>query len=237
MNTHFQRLQSQFDHAAGSYDLLTTMNPGYQRDLDRSAQGMKLGPAPRILDLCCGTGKSTRALERAYPGSTLVALDASEAMLQEAAAKPWRVPVRFVQGDASDPASAGVEGPFHGIFMAYGLRNLVERDACLQRLYSLLAPGGVLCIHDYSLAPKLGARLRWNAVCYGIIIPSGALVSGSSEIYRYLHRSVLDFDRIDRLRQRVERAGYREVRVEGTSGWQRGIVHSLYAIKGERGNG
>ena len=46
----------QFDRVARTYDLLTAMNPGYNRHLRSSAERMALSPGARVLDLCCGTG-------------------------------------------------------------------------------------------------------------------------------------------------------------------------------------
>ena len=45
-----------FDEVASSYDLLTTLNPGYQAHLNESAGRMRMPPGARLLDLCCGTG-------------------------------------------------------------------------------------------------------------------------------------------------------------------------------------
>lgn len=128
-----------------------------------------------------------------------------------------------------NPRAAGIEGPFDGIFMAYGIRNMSDPDTCLSRLHELLGPGGWLCLHEYSVADSGWARLRWNLVSAGIIIPGGLLTSGSTKIYRYLRRSVLEFDGVRALEARLGRAGFDEVATLPVDGWQRGIVHSFLA--------
>ena len=138
---------------------------------------------------------------------------------------------RWVLGDATDPAAAGVEGPFDAVFMAYGLRNLPDPDRGLANVLALLRPGGLLAVHEYSLDGSARARWTWNAVTLGVIVPGGLLTAGTADIYRYLRRSVLAFDRAEQLRRRLLRAGFRQVRVHEAGGWQKGIVHTFVARK------
>jgi ubiquinone/menaquinone biosynthesis C-methylase UbiE len=206
------------------------MNPGYSRHLRMSAARLRLGPNASILDLCCGTGLSTEALVSVYPEAAITGLDASEGMLERARQKSWPAHVRFVHGDAMHPAaSAGVEPPFDGILMAYGIRNVPDADACLARLRELLVPGGVICFHEFSVADSRLRTMVWNAVSYGVIIPGGLVMGGSSKIYRYLRKSVVDFDGVAGFETRLKRAGFIDVVTEPTDGWQRGIVHSFIA--------
>jgi ubiquinone/menaquinone biosynthesis C-methylase UbiE len=219
-----------FDDVAGTYDLLTGMNPGYSAHLRLSAKRMELERHAKILDLCCGTGTSTEAVAAVYPDATIVGLDASRGMLEQARRKPIARRVHFVHGDAMDPAATpGAEGPFDGILMAYGIRNVPDADLCLDRLHDLLVPGGVICFHEYSVADSVVTTAIWNAVTLGIIIPGGLLTARHSKIYRYLRRSVLDFDGARDFQARLRRHGFVDVRAETVDGWQRGIVHSFLA--------
>ena len=218
-----------FDRVAGTYDRLTGMNPGYHRHLRASAARLRVQPGARVLDLCCGTGLSTEAMTQVVPGAKVVALDASEGMLAVAREKPVLRGVEFIHGDATDPKAAGVEGPFDGILMAYGLRNVPDADRCLSNLKDLLAPGASICFHEYSVADSLAARAVWDAVCLGIIIPGGLLTAGDASIYRYLRRSVNEFDGVRAFEARLRRAGFVGVVTEPMDGWQRGILHSFIA--------
>ncbi len=218
-----------FNQVAGRYDLLTALNPGYRKHLRWSARRLELEPGSRILDLCCGTGLSTEALASEIPGSEIVGLDASAGMLAIARRKKLPAVTQFVLGDAMEPEEAGVRGPFDGILVAYGIRNVSEPDVCLARLYRLLRPGGRICFHEYSVADSVWSRLVWNAVTLAIVIPSGKIFSGSARIYRYLRRSVNEFDGVSTFEDRLSRAGFVEIRTEEMDGWQRGIVHSFLA--------
>ena len=225
-----RRVPKEFDRVADTYDYLTGKNPGYARHLALSAARLRLGPGARILDLCCGTGISTEAIATVYPDADITGLDASEGMLDVARKKDIAERVRFLSGDAMDPAATmGAEGPYDGILMAYGIRNMPDADVCLSNLYELLAPGGVICFHEYSVRDSLKSRALWNAVTFGLIIPGGLMTAGSAKIYRYLWRSVLDFDGVTAFEDRLRRAGFEEVRTYPMDGWQRGILHSFVA--------
>ncbi len=226
-----QAVPHEFDRVARRYDFLTGMNPGYKKHLRWSAERMRLGAGREVtlLDLCCGTGLPTEALVKTYPRAAVTGLDASAGMLAVAARKPWAREVRFVCGDAMDPAASDVAGPFDGILMAYGIRNMPEPDLCLQRLFQLLRPGGTICFHEYSVRDSLKSRVIWNAVAMSIIIPAGLVTSPGSDIYRYLRASVNDFDGVSAFEVRLARAGFSEIRSETMDGWQSGIVHSFLA--------
>jgi len=222
-----------FNLVAGRYDLLTTLNPGYRKHLRWSARRLGLEAGSRVLDLCCGTGLSTDALVVEIPNAEIVGLDASAGMLAIARRKEFSTEVQFVLGDAMEPEEAGIRGPFDGILMAYGIRNVPDPDLCLRRLYRLLRPGGSICFHEYSVADSAWSRGVWNAVTLGVVIPSGKIFSGSARIYRYLRRSVNEFDGVAAFERRLGRAGYVEIRTEPMNGWQRGIVHSFLARRPE----
>ncbi|MFI5806792.1 class I SAM-dependent methyltransferase [Streptomyces sp. NPDC051561] len=224
-------LSTAFDHAAHTYDRLTAANPGYHSHLRRSARrlGLPDGAAGlRLLDLGCGTGASTAALLRAAPQAEIVAVDASRRMLEQARAKPWPSGVTFVHAPAEGLEEAGVHGPFDAVLAAYLLRNVRDPDAVLTAVRALLAPGGRLAVHEYTLSGRPLDRMVWSAVCHGIVLPAGR-ASGDGDLYRHLLRSVVEFDTADRLAARVRRAGFASVRVLPMPGWQTGIVHTVLA--------
>ena len=111
--------------------------------------------------------------------------------------------------------------------------DVEDPDVCLARLYRLLRPGGTICFHEYSVADSTWSRAVWNAVTLGVVIPSGRILSGSARIYRYLRRSVNEFDGAGAFERRLGRAGYVGIRTERMDGWQRGIVHSFLARRPE----
>lgn len=226
-----------FDGIAHRYDLLTRLNPGYVSHLVWSAQRLHLGPNAKILDLCCGTGLSTRALLATYPdAASITGLDASAGMLSFAAkhvvARGPKPTVSFVVGDATDPAGAlgdGAEGGYDGILMAYGIRNVPDADRCLDSVLRLLKPGAPICFHEYSVADSGVAKAIWNAVSLSVIAPLGVLATGNVRMWNYLRESVNRFDGVTSFEQRLASHGYVDIQTLPMNGWQRGIVHSFVA--------
>jgi len=215
-------LSSAFDRAAARYDLLTSLNPGYDRHLAEAARVLAAVPKGRILDLCCGTGRSTSALEAAYPSAAVVGLDASSGMLEKAR----QLGLPLVRGDAAAPPVG--DGVFDAALVAYGLRNMTDPDAFLAGVRSLLRPGGRLAVHDYALTTAR-SRVTWWVVAHLVIIPGGFVATGSAGLYRYLYRSVVRFDRADAVVDRLRRAGFVDVERHDTSHWQKGITHTFTA--------
>ncbi len=225
-----QAVPEAFDTAARGYDRLVGANPGYHAHLRLSARRMELpdgGVGLRLLDVGCGTGASTAALLAAAPRARIVGVDGSAGMIARARAKSWPASVSFVHATLAGLAGAGVTGPFDGVFAAYLVRNLPDADAGLRDLLALLAPGASLAVHDYSVADSRRARLVWTAVCWSVIIPSGRLVTGDGELYRYLWHSVREFDGARAFEHRLGRLGFTDLRTATVPGWQRGIVHTF----------
>lgn len=221
-----------FDAGADAYDALVGANPGYNEHLRLSAERMNIpdqGRGLRLLDAGCGTGLSTAALLAAAPEAEIVAVDGSAGMLAEARKKPWPDSVRFVHSYVEHLADAGVQGPFDGIFAAYLIRNLPDKDAGLRSFLDLLRPGGTLAVHDYSVRDSRVATVVWNVVSFAVIIPSGRIKTGDAGLYRYLRTSVNRFDGASAFQQRLRGIGFGSVRSETVPGWQRDIVHTFLA--------
>ncbi len=246
-----------FDHGAAHYDLMVGLNPGYHAELRRAARDLVerilegFGPTtghnppvsvrpPRslsLLDLACGSGASTRALLSAAPaGSEVLGLDASDGMLAQARRKRWPDGVRFDRAVAGDLDLAAL-GPasFDGVLTAYLFRNLPEdrRDRAASEIFELLRPGGWVTVQEYSVADDRRARAVWDAVCGAVIVPLGGLVGSGRDLYRYLWRSVVDFESFGRLADRFAAAGFDRLATRTATGWQRGILHTLIAHKPE----
>lgn len=222
-----------FNTIATKYDFATSMSQGYQSDLNQSCSLLNLKGHELVLDLCCGTGKSTKPLIEALSTGKVLGIDNSEGMLAVANRKYKQ---EVVDGRIEFQLHDAMKLPYHqdsfdAIFMAYGLRNMPDYEVCLSQIFKLLKPGGRLVIHDYSLANKWYAKAYWGILGYGFIVPFCTIVSGSSRIYRYLIKSVFRFMRPDEGKKMLESQGFINVRVHPLKGWRSVILHSFYAEK------
>ncbi|GAA4884969.1 methyltransferase domain-containing protein [Serinicoccus chungangensis] len=238
------RLDEEFDRAAGRYDLLTRLNPGYHGALAGAAADLvgALPEGPLVLwDLGCGSGLSTGALVGAAgPRARIVGLDASAGMLAQARAKEWPPGVSFVHALAQDlpvVAAAELDGTADGVLAAYLLRNVPagQRDDVVAAIVDQVRPGGWVALQDYHVKGDRRAALTWSAVCRLVVTPLAALTRGNPAIYAYLRRSVLDNDSTGELAARLHRAGLVDLRWSTPRGWQRGILHTVLARRPHEG--
>ena len=235
-----RELEREFDATAHRYDVMVGLNPGYHGHL-RQAGAALVGRLPtgrpvRLVDLGCGSGASTAALlSELAPGvadaAEVLGVDASDGMLDVARSKTWPPGVRFRHGLAEDVARRADEWqvplPVDGVFAAYLFRNVADRDATLQAVFDVLAPGGWLVTQEYSVAGSSRSKAIWTLVCWGVVIPLSLVLTRRTTLYRYLWRSVLANDPVPLFESRLRAAGFVDVSVTTVPGWQRGILHTF----------
>jgi ubiquinone/menaquinone biosynthesis C-methylase UbiE len=91
----------------------------------------------------------------------------------------------------------------------------------------MLRPGAVFAAHEYSVRDSRLAGAVWNMVSSAVIIPAGRLRTGDGSLYRYLRRSVNDFDGASEFCNRLQHNGFTDVRSMTVPGWQHNIVHTF----------
>ena len=164
-------------------------------------------PDASILDLCCGTGDMTFALER-RGGSVcpkIVGADFSHAMLQRATVKGATTSLRWVEADALHLPFP--DESFDLVTSAFGFRNLADYDAGLREIARLLRPGGECGILDFSEPGGLMGKVY--RVYFKHILPTiGTLISGVRGPYAYLPASVERFPEPEEMLGRMKLAGF-----------------------------
>jgi SAM-dependent methyltransferase len=110
---------------------------------------LRSAPDPMILDLGCGTGRSTLALARLYPRATVRGVDLDQASVEHATAAAARAGladrVTFVTSDAADLAT-GERYDLVTIFEA--LHDVGDPVGTLTSARRVLAEGGAVLIAD-----------------------------------------------------------------------------------------
>ena len=120
------------------------------------------------------------------------------------AARRWPAGVRFRHGLAEDVADArrttgSCRCPSTACSPAYLFRNVGDRDAALAAVHDVLAPGGWLVTQEYSVAGSRRSVGAVDAASAGRSSSRSSLVlTRRTKLYRYLWRSVLRFDAVDR---------------------------------------
>jgi demethylmenaquinone methyltransferase/2-methoxy-6-polyprenyl-1,4-benzoquinol methylase len=172
-------------------------------------------PETRVLDLCCGTGDLTFALQKQAGKNTpqILGADFSHAMLQRARSKS------LAKAVDNPPAPGWIEADalslpfpneyFNLVTSAFGFRNLANYDAGLREIARVLKPDGECGILDFSEPDGVMGQLY--RVYFKRVLPAiGTLISGVSGPYAYLPNSVERFPKPDEMLDRMRRAGFRE---------------------------
>lgn len=223
----------EFNRVAKRYNLATFLSQGYQSDLQRSADLLNLKGNELVLDLCCGTGKSTICCLKHITVGKVIGIDNSEEMLKVAKenfySKFDRNKLEFAQQDVMDLDFP--DDSIDAIFMAYGIRNMPDYKKAILNLFRILKPNGKIVFHEYSLNENTFSHLYWKFLGYGLIIPLSTLIAGSSTIFRYLVRSVDEFLSIEEFINLLKETGFENTRKHDMPSWRKPILHSFVANK------
>jgi trans-aconitate 2-methyltransferase len=105
---------------------------------------LELAGAERVLDAGCGSGRVTEVLAERLPRGSVVALDASQAMLDEARRRLARFGhrVEFVRADLARPLP--IAGGVDAILSTATFHWVLDHDALFANLAAVLRPGGRL---------------------------------------------------------------------------------------------
>ncbi|MEE9119371.1 MAG: class I SAM-dependent methyltransferase, partial [Calditrichia bacterium] len=228
-----ERVPQTFDKIARRYNIATMLSQGYSKDLKRSVTLMDLQGNESMLDLCCGTGKSTKYCLEAVPEGKLMAIDNSSEMigvaLENYTEEISKGNCQFIVQDVMQLDLS--DNSIDAIFMAYGIRNMPNYQGCLKNLLRILKPGGIIAFHEFSLMEGMLYRLYWKLLGYGLIIPFSTLVTGNLTIFKYLIKSVLEFPSPTKFKKLLFKTGFEQVTSYPQKSWRKFILHTFIAKK------
>lgn len=101
---------------------------------------IKVRPWMSVVDLGCGTGELTRRLAERLPGSRVLGIDSSDAMLSEARAQAVEN-LSFEQGSIEQ-----AEGSWDLVFSHAAIHWVDDHRSLIPKLLSLVSPGGQLAV-------------------------------------------------------------------------------------------
>lgn len=105
--------------------------------------GLEKKPAPRILDICCGTGAVIAAFIRQHPLSLAVGYDVSRGMLRKVQEKFPDRPIVLIEGAAALPFG---DERFDIVTCSHALYELKDpaRQAALEEMRRVAYPGDAI---------------------------------------------------------------------------------------------
>ena len=207
-------VRGMFDRISGVYDLMNSaMTAGLhhqwrQRAVDRA----QVGPGADALDICCGTGDLALELRRRIgPDGRVVGSDFSEPMLELARAKSGEqgLPVEFGWADALD-LPYGDDG-FDAVTIGFGARNLADLDKGLGEMARVLRPGGRVVILEIT-RPTREPLSSFYSLWFDRLVPLLGQAAGDADAYSYLPESVRTFPQPRELADKMDAAGFTDIR-------------------------
>ena len=222
-----------FHSVASRYDLMNDlMSGGIHRIWKRftiELSGVRKGNA--VLDIAGGTGDlAARFAQIVGPDGRVVLADINNSMLQVGRDKlldrGLQGNLEFVQADAQSLPFP--DDSFDCITIAFGLRNVTDKDAALRSMLRVLKPGGRLLVLEFSKPDNELLSKAYDAYSFRVLPLMGRLVANDSESYQYLAESIRMHPDQDTLRDMMEDAGFSNCEYHNMTG---GVVALHKGVK------
>jgi demethylmenaquinone methyltransferase/2-methoxy-6-polyprenyl-1,4-benzoquinol methylase len=186
-----------FDEIAPRYDLLNRLlSFGVDRRWRRVAVRQLVIPAHgHALDVATGTGDVALEIARQTdPSVRIVGADFTQGMLvlgrEKVAASVYAGRIEMV--NAPCEALPHPDGTFDGATIAFGIRNVVDRERGLQEMTRVLKPGGRVVVLEFATPQNWLFRNIYLCYFHQLLPRLGGMLSRRSA-YQYLPESVQEF--------------------------------------------
>jgi len=206
-----------FDSIARRYDLLNrVLSAGFDGGWRRKAiAALGLAKGDTILDLCTGTGDfGFEALDG--EGISVIGLDVAREMVRIGRYKSGQrgCDARFLFGLADAESLPIADATMDGATIAFGIRNVVDREKALREIARVLKPGKRLAILEFGVPPNRAFRALYFFYFRHILPIIGGIISGNRKAYEYLPDSVLRFPSPGEFTTLCRTAGFSGARFE-----------------------
>ena len=211
-----ERVKGVFDAVASRYDIMNDlMSGGLHRLWKRfTIEQAALHRGQMVLDLAGGTGDLARVFaEQVGQSGHVILADINASMLQEGrrrlvdAGVAGNLSITQVNAEAL-PFAADT---FDCVTMAFGLRNVTDKDAALRSIFRTLKPGAKLLILEFS-KPAEAIRPIYDTYSFKVLPRLGELVANDAQSYQYLAESIRMHPDQETLLTMMQDAGFERCR-------------------------
>ncbi len=226
-------IKEMFDSIAPKYDFLNRfLSLGqdvlWRREMVKAAA---LPDKSMVLDVACGTcDVAIEVKKQKGMGAAVFATDFSPGMLflgkQKVESgekiKSGKGMKKGIKGENNIHLAAGnalclpfKEDLFDGVFIAFGIRNIMDRKGGLQAFHKMLKKGGKLAVLELTSPPDGFFKDIYMFYFQRILPAIGGVFSKNLNAYHYLPESVLKFPPPQEFAGLMGEAGFENVRWKG----------------------
>ncbi len=222
-----------FHSVAHKYDVMNDlMSFGVHRIWKRltiESSGVRSGH--RVLDIAGGTGDLTMQFsKRVGDTGEVILADINASMLNvgrdRLLDRGYGGNIKFVQANAE--CLPFPTNHFNCVSIAFGLRNVTDKDKAIRSMLRVLKPGGRLLILEFSKPSNALLSDFYDKYSFTALPAMGKLITKDSESYKYLAESIRMHPDQETLKGMMEAAGFAKCRFQNMTG---GIVALHTGIK------
>ncbi|MCX8516069.1 MAG: bifunctional demethylmenaquinone methyltransferase/2-methoxy-6-polyprenyl-1,4-benzoquinol methylase UbiE [Alphaproteobacteria bacterium] len=225
-NQKTARVKGLFGRVANNYDI---MNDLMSLGLHRLWKDEMVKLIPKkgcLLDVAGGTGDiAIRYLQSG--GQRVVVCDLTPDMLaagqRQADRAGFFTAIEFVEGDAEQLPFA--DKSFDAVTIAFGLRNITNKEKSLSEMRRVLKPGGQFVCLEFSKVVVPGFDRLYQTYNFSLLPLLGKYVARQEDAYRYLAESIAVFYSQEELVQKMKLCGFEKI---GYQNLMAGIVALHY---------
>ena len=227
------RVAGVFHSVADNYDLMNDlMSAGIHRlwkHMTIEMSGVRKGH--KVLDIAGGTGDLAAKFSKIVgsEGSVVLA-DINESMLKvgrdRLTDRGIIENVTFSQADAQYLPFP--DDTFDVITIAFGLRNVTDKDMALRSMLRVLKPGGKLLILEFSKPTSSLLSKIYDTYSFNVLPQLGKVFANDSDSYKYLAESIRMHPDQSTLLQMLDSAGFENTDFHNMTG---GVVALHRGIK------
>jgi len=222
-----------FHSVADNYDLMNDlMSAGIHRlwkHMTIEMSGIRRGH--KVLDIAGGTGDLAAKFSKIVGSEGAVVLaDINESMLKvgrdRLIDRGIIENVMFSQADAQYLPFP--DNTFDVITIAFGLRNVTDKDMALRSMLRVLKPGGKLLILEFSKPTSSLLSKIYDTYSFNVLPRLGKVFANDSDSYKYLAESIRMHPDQSSLLQMLDSAGFENTDFHNMTG---GVVALHRGIK------
>jgi len=163
-----------------------------------------------VLDLAGGTGDMVKLMREKISDKGMIILsDINQSMLREGRDRLINEGIEGIQTAQIDAQYLPFrDNTFDLITIAFGLRNVTNKEKALQSIHNALKPGGKLVVLEFSRPQNEAFREIYDLFSFEVIPKIGELIAQTEESYRYLAESIRMHPVQEELKKMMEDSGF-----------------------------